>query len=113
MSFGVVEGKDIYNNQTKTMQARSATNARYPAAARDRSRRAGDLRSEEALVDKPEKNVPAASKAETFVHIPQEMMASGDGNERLAEEGWEDRVKEALALCALARTGSQPGTKMG
>jgi hypothetical protein len=56
-------------------------------AARDRSRRAEDLRSEEALVDKPEKNVRAASKAETFVHIPQEMMASGDGNGRLAEVG--------------------------
>jgi hypothetical protein len=109
----VDEVKDIYNNQTKTMQARSTTNARYPAAARDRSRRAEDLRSEEASVDKPEKNVRAASKAETFVHIPQEMMASGDGNERLAEEGWETRVKEALALCALARTGSQPRTKMG
>jgi len=67
MSFQVVEAKDIYNNQTKTMQARSATNARYPAAARDRSRRAEDLRSDEALVDKPEKNVRAASKAETFV----------------------------------------------
>jgi hypothetical protein len=109
----VDEVKDIYNNQTKTVQARSTTNARYPAAARDRSRRAEDLRSDEALVDKPEKNVRAASKAETFVHIPQEMMASGDGNERLAQEGWETKVKEALALCALARTGSQPRTKMG
>ena len=28
MSSGVVEVKDIYDNQTKTMQARSATNAR-------------------------------------------------------------------------------------
>lgn len=46
MSFQVVEAKDIYNNQSKTMQARSATNARYPAAARDRSRRAEDLRSD-------------------------------------------------------------------
>jgi len=32
------------------------------------------------------------------------------GQER---EGWDTRVKEALALCALARTGSQPRTEMG
>lgn len=95
------------------MQARSATNAAYPAAARYRSRRAKDLRSGEALLDQPEKNVRAASKAETYVHIPQEMMASGDGNERLAVEGREARVKEALAPCALARTGSQPKTESG
>lgn len=65
------------------------------------------------LLDQPEKNVRAASKAETYVHIPQEMMASGDGNERLAVEGREARAKEALAPCALARTGSQPKTEMG
>jgi len=69
------------------MQARSATNATCPAAARDRSRRVEDLRSEEASVDKPEKNVRAASKAETLIHIPQEMMAPGDGNERLRVGG--------------------------
>jgi hypothetical protein len=101
MSFRVVEVKDIYNNQSKTMQARSATHARYPAAATDRSRRAEDLRSEEVLVDKPEKNVRAASKAETFFHIPQEMMASGEGNEWLAGGGNQsERGSCAMRTCS-------------